>query len=335
MWAEIKTDKLALEAINLSKVGIRFGRQEFSYGAQRLLGAFDWSNVAQTFDGGKMMVEFEPHKLTVDVFGGGKTPVKSPYEQDDFYDGSANDRIGGYYGVYKGLQDFNIEQYVINRNTDGQTILFGQIGDGEIDDYTIGARVVGKIPNTSFDIEIEAAKQVGNSGALDADAQMAVAILGYTFNHSWKPRMSYEFDYASGDSNRNDNKRQTFNNIQPTNHLFYGYMDFVSLQNINNHRFQIKADPTNKLNVQTDVHVIYLDTPKDNLYGANRAVKRASSAGADAYVGTEIDFLTKYQLCKNVSVMGGYSHLYAGSFLKDTGSSDDADFFYLQTVIAF
>ncbi len=335
LWVEGKTNKLAVDAIDLSKVGIRFGRQELSYGSQRLLGAFDWSNVAQTFDAGKVMLEFEKQKLNIDIFGGGKTPVKSPREQDDFYDGSANDRVGGYYAVYKGLKDLTIEQYVINRNTDGQTISFSQTGDGEVEDYTIGGRVLGKIADTAFDFELEAAKQVGNSGALDANAQMAIGILGYTFDMNWKPRLSFEFDYASGDRNRTDGKRQTFDNIHPTNHLFYGYMDFVSLQNINNYKLQIKADPTKKLNLQTDLHFIYLDSPKDNLYGANKVIKRATVAGADAYVGSEVDLLAKYQVTSFLSTMVGYSHFFAGNFLKDTGSSNDADFVYIQTVVNF
>lgn len=335
LWVEGKTNKLAVDAIDLSKIGIRFGRQELSYGSQRLLGAFDWSNVAQTFDAGKVMLEFEKQKLNIDIFGGGKTPVKSPREQDDFYDGSANDRLIGYYSVYKGIKDLTIEQYMINRNTDGQTISFSQTGDGEVEDYTIGGRVLGKIADTAFDFELEAAKQVGNSGALDADAQMAIGILGYTFDINWKPRLSFEFDYASGDRNRTDGKRQTFDNIHPTNHLFYGYMDFVSLQNINNYKLQIKADPTKKLNLQTDLHFIYLDSPKDNLYGANKAIKRATVAGADAYVGSEVDLLAKYQVTSFISTMVGYSHFFAGNFLKDTGSSSDADFVYVQTVVNF
>ncbi|MCC6758031.1 MAG: alginate export family protein, partial [Candidatus Omnitrophica bacterium] len=308
LWVEAKTSRLAVDAMSLSKVGMRFGRQELAYGAQRLLGAFDWSNQAQTFDAGKLIFEFEKQKMNIDIFAGGKTPVKTPREQDGFYDGAANDIIGGYYAEYKGITGLTIEQYMISRNTDGKTVSFGQTGDGEVEDYTIGGRVLGKIPNTAFDFELEAAKQSGNSGRLDVDAQMVVAIVGYTFDHAWKPRVSFEFDYASGDDNRTDVKRQTFDNLQPTNHLFYGYMDFVSLQNINNYRFQIKADPHKKLNVQSDLHMIFLDTAKDNLYAANRAVKRSTTAGADAFVGDELDFLLKYQFTKEVSTMVGYSH---------------------------
>jgi hypothetical protein len=255
---------------------------------------------------------------------------------DDFYDGSANDRVGGYYAVYNGIGNLTVDQYVINRNTDGQTISFGQTGDGEVEDYTIGARLTGKIPDTNFDYEFEAANQVGNSGALDVDAQMAVAILGYTFNHEWKPRASFEFDYASGDHDSTDSKRQTFDNLYPTNHLFYGYIDFVSLQNIHDCRFQIKADPTKKLNLSAEYHLFYLDTPKDNLYAAARTIKRSTTAGADdAYVGSEIDLLTKYQATNFMGIWAGYSHFFAGDFLSQTGADDDADFVYAQTTFNF
>lgn len=332
-WIEAKTDALAIDAIGLVKTGIKFGRQELSYGAQRLLGGFHWSNVAQTFDAGKVLLEFA--KFNAEVFGGGKTPNKSPREQDDFYDGAANDRLGGYYATYKGEGDLIVEQYVINRNTDGKTVSFGQTGDGEVEDYTIGGRIKGKWRETPVDFEFEAAKQVGNSGSLDVDAQMAVAIAGYTFDHPWKPRLSFEFDYASGDNNSTDGDRETFDNLHPTNHLFYGYMDFVSLQNINNYQFQIHVSLNKQLTLRGDLHLIYVDTPKDNLYAADRTIKRATAAGADSHVGNEVDLLAKYKASDFAEIWAGYSHLFAGNFLSDTGASDDADFVYVQTTLNF
>ena len=333
-WVEVKTDKFAVDRIGLSKTGVRVGRQELSYGAERLLGAFNWSNVAQTFDAGKVMLEFREKNLKIDIFAGGKTPNKSP-ESDDFYDGSANDRLGGYYATFNGENGLVVDQYVMNRNTDGKTVSFGQTGDGEVDDYTIGGRLKGKWPNTPIDLELEAAKQVGNSGSLDVDAQMVVALLGYTFDHSWQPRLSFEFDYASGDNDSSDGERETFDNLYPTNHLYYGFMDFVSLQNINIYRFQWQAKPMKKLDIESDYHLIYLDTPKDNLYSAGRTIKRATRAGADSYVGSEIDLLAKYKVCNYANLLLGYSHFFAGNFLKDTGSADDADFFYVQTSLNF
>ena len=48
LWLQIKSDKLTVDNLGLSEVGFTFGRQELSYGAQRLIGGFNWSNVAQT-----------------------------------------------------------------------------------------------------------------------------------------------------------------------------------------------------------------------------------------------------------------------------------------------
>lgn len=335
LWGEGQLDNFKPAPLGLTGIILKIGRQEFSYGSQRLIGPVNWSNVGQIFDAGKLSFKFADRKLDIDIFAGGKVLIKSPREQNDLYDGSANDRLSGYYVLYSGLKNTTIEQYVLNRNTDGKTVSFRQTGDGEIEDYTIGARAKGKLAGTSFDYEIEAAKQVGNSGALDVDAQMAIAILGYTFDNSWKPRLAFEFNYASGDSDASDGQRATFDNLYPTNHLFYGYMDFVSLQNINNYRLQLNVFPHQRLELAADTHFIFLDSSKDSLYAANQTVKRATAAGAGTHVGNEIDLLAKFQATKSVEILAGYSHLFAGEFLKDTGADDDADFAYIQTTLNF
>lgn len=83
------------------------------------------------------------------------------------------------------------------------------------------------------------------------------------------------------------------------------------------------------------MHMIYLDTAKDNLYAANQTIKHSTVAGADRHIGNEIDFLAKYKICDYADFWLGYSHLFAGNFLKDTGSMDDADFVYAQTTLSF
>ncbi|MBZ0166562.1 MAG: alginate export family protein [Candidatus Omnitrophica bacterium] len=335
LWAQYESQHLGVEAINLSKAGVRFGRQELSYGAQRLVGGFNWSNIAQTFDAGKVMLTFGPADLNVDMFWGEKTPNKTPDEADEFFDGESKDELAGYYATYKGLKHVTIEQYLLSRQTHEKTVSFGQTGDGDVEDYTLGGRIKGAVPDTGFDYEVEGAYQFGDSGNLDVSAAMFVGILGYTFDHVWKPRVSFEFDYASGDDNPTDGDRKTFDNLFPTNHLYYGYMDFASLQNLNNYHLQIAAKPSAKLKLQADLHVLYLDTAKDNLYSAGRAVKRATTPGAGSQVGKEIDILAKYQINDQVDILAGYSHFFAGDFLEDTGTAEDADFIYFQTTLSF
>lgn len=335
LWAEFQQNEVKENAVGLTEMGLRVGRQELSYGAQRLIGAFGWSNVTQTFDAAKLVLGFKEKNLHLDIFGGGKTPVKSPREEDDFYSGDDNDRLWGYYATYTGVKQVTIEQYLINRDTEGKTVSFGQVGDGAVNDYTIGVRALGKIGDSAWDFEVDSTYQFGDSGSLDVNAWMLVGILGYTFDHGWKPRLAFEYDYASGDSDPTDGKRETFDNLYPTNHSFYGFIDFVSLQNIHDYRLQLKASPLKMLSLQADYHVFYLDTSKDNLYAASRSVKRTSVAGADDFVGTELDALATYKLNDYLSFMGGYSHFFAGDFLEDTGASDDSDFVYLQTTLSF
>lgn len=326
---------MGMEDGPLTNLGFRGGRQELVYGAQRLIGGFNWSNVAQTFDAGKAMLSFEPFHVDVDIFGGGKTPIKSPREADDFYDGSANDRVGGYYATYKGVENVTIENYLINRKTD-KNISFGPSGSGKLDDYTFGARVKGKIPSSGFDYEVETAKQWGDFKDMEVKGMMAIAVLGYTFNHDWKPRLAFEFDYASGDKDSSDGDLETFDNLYPTNHIFYGFMDLASLQNLNNYQFQLSAKPTAKLKLQSDLHLIYVDTPKDSLYNAGRGVSRtAADNDVNPHVGNEIDLLATYELCKYADVTVGYSHFFAGKYLEETGTSNDGDFFYTQTTLKF
>lgn len=324
---------VTFEPLMINKVSARFGRQEFSYGAQRLIGGFNWSNVAQTFDGGKAGFHFAPWHTQIDFFGGDKSPVKTPREQDDLFDHSVKDRLWAYYASAKPLGDTLVEQYVIRRKTD-KAVSFGPSGTGKIDDFTAGGRIKNTFKN-GIDYEIEFARQWGEFKDLDVNSMMAVALTGYTFNNvAWNPRIGFEFDYGSGDKNHSDGKMGTFDNLYPTNHLFYGYADLISLQNLNDYRLQVSAKPHKKLKVQGDYHMIYLDTVKDSYYSVGRTVVRTATGHVDDHLGNEIDLTADMKFNDMINIGVGYSHLFTGGYLKDTGANDDVDFFYLQTVFS-
>ncbi len=330
-------DEVLVEPIGLNKISFQGGRQEFAYGAERLIGGFNWSNVTQTFDGGRARFHFSPFHLQLDILAGDKVGFRTPQEREanDLFDASSKDRMYAYYAAAKAWHETLIENYLIHRQT-WKNVSFGPNGSGEVDDYTFGGRIKNKLPY-NFDYEVEAAGQWGNFNDKAVRAMMAVGILGYTFDFKWQPRVAFEFDYGSGDSDPNDGKMKTFDNLYPTNHPFYGYMDLMSLQNINDYRYQLSVKPTKKLKLQADLHWLYLDTPKDSLYSAARTVTRTAAAGSSGvsdHVGNEVDLTADYKLNNNVSVQLGYSHLFAGKYLQATGANDDADFFYWQTTVS-
>jgi hypothetical protein len=336
LWVNYE-ERLMFEPLQLNKASIKVGRQEFSYGAQRLLGAFNWSNVAQTFDGGKAGFHFAPAHLSVDLFGGDKSPIKSPREADDLFDASVKERIYGYYASAKEFGETLIEQYWINRQS-WKNISFGPNGSSEVNNHTVGGRLKKTFKN-GIDYELELARQFGNFRDRDVEAMMGVGIIGYTWEYNpWKPRVGFEFDYGSGDSDPTDSSMKTFDNLYPTNHLFYGFADFISLQNLNDYRYQFSFKPHKKWKVQTDLHMIYLDTPKDSWYNVGRGVARTAAAGSrdvDPHVGNEIDLIVDYKVNDYASMHLGYSHFFAGKYLQATGANDDADYIYAQTTVSF
>ena len=74
---------------------------------------------------------------------------------------------------------------------------------------------------------------------LDHAAYAGIASVGYTWKESsLSPRLGIEYSYASGDEDPTDDEHGTFVHLYPTGHLFYGYADFSSLQNVHNVRLQ-------------------------------------------------------------------------------------------------
>ncbi len=315
---------------------ITFGRQSLHLGAGRLVGDPDWSNIGQTFDAGRVGFLWDDLKLKVDLFGGNFTANKSPREGNDLYDRSTRDTAGGYYASWDVDKKLSVEQYLISRKTN-KNVSFGPSGSGEVDEYTAGGRIVAK-ELKGFDYEVEMAGQWGDFNDQNVSAMMGIALIGYTFNIPWKPRLGFEYDYASGDTDPTDGTRHTFDNLWPANHMFYGYMDLAALQNLNDYRFSLSINPSQKLKMTADLHMMYVDTPKDSLYAANRSAARTATAGlsqVNAHAGNEIDVWASYKICPYASLALGYSHFFAGQYLADTGANDDADFAYTALTFNF
>src|SRR6185295_645921 len=151
-----------------------------------------------------------------------------------------------------------------------------------------------------------------NSGRLDHSAWMAIVQGGYTFADAWgTPRLGLEYAYGSGDSNPTDGKHETFENLFPTNHKFYGYMDFVSLQNIHDVRgiFQLKPHP--RVSVAIEGHGFWLADTHDNFYNVGGAPRGGTGlpaggagtgygvySGNSSFVGSEVDLIAGWAVTR-------------------------------------
>ena len=335
----------------------KIGRQEMSYGEERLVGAFGWNNIGRTFDAAKM--RWQNEWFGADFFTG--RPV---IPQDGVFDVSNDyDYFSGIYANVNNVPKHTLDVYFFARNASAEAIAavpspqFPQPSARDI--YTIGTRLKSKPGEFgSWDYTVEGAYQFGNfqdlrAGApvnrMDHNAYMFVAQGGYTFTETWgTPRIGLEFCYGSGDENSTDGEHQTFENLFPTNHKFYGYMDFASLQNIQDLRASFTLKPYKSLSIALEGHGFWLATTSDNFYtvagaprggvGPTPGSNYGVNSSYDPYLGAEVDFIVGWAFTRFAQLEVGYGHFFRGDYIESSLSalgSQDANFFYTQLNVNF
>ena len=332
--------------------GLKVGRQILSYGDERLVGAFDWNNFGRTFDAAK--ITYKTKGFTMDVFT--STPVvitSKNYNQSDLFNGTETNRdlvFSGVYGTFDSLPFGTLDLYSLFINeprgntSNVQGGLAAPVTTGSLKNHsdfvTLGTRIKGDPKKLNgLEFQGEFAYQVGDVRGLSLNAFAANVGAGYNFDLPMKPRIYAEYNYASGDGNSADKNLGTFQNLFPTNHKFYGIMDVFAWQNLHNALLSFKVTPVKNVTAQVDYNAFWLADTNDVWYRANglTAVRplNATSRKASDYCGSEVDLIVTWNACKYVQVQAGYSHFFAGDYLKSTGFHSDADFGYVQATITF
>jgi hypothetical protein len=303
-----------------ASVTFRGGRQELLFGAQRLVGPSDYTNVRRTFDGG--LANLRLCDWTITPFWA-ELVVVSKYS---FNEPNQNQKI---YGVYStGPLHFlpiNLDLYWLSVNN-ADAHFNGTVGRERR--QTLGGRTWGKIGKTGLDFEVEGATQFGSVGDNDIGAWMLTTILGYTFQIvDLSPRVYLEFDYASGDS-KTGGRVGTFNELYMTGHSFLGYIDYIGRQNIISPNGGISLSPIHGLTLSLQQYFFWRASDRDALYNKSGGVIRPGNTTTARYVGAETDFLATYAFDRHILVYGGYSYFFAGEFIEKTGSSKNSDYIY-------
>ena len=346
---------------------LKAGRQTLIYGDERLVGASDWNNLGRTFDAVKL--RWEEKAWSLDAFAS-SVPVfeRGNYNQSDLFNGNETHREQVFSGLYFSttaipVQTTDLYVFHLHENSNPR---FAQNPFGDTNFFTAGVRlkskpgafaqselavankgpadgksiqVAGPPKPVGLDYELESAIQHGNLRGLDLTAFAVHAGAGYTFNIGWMPRFGLEYNYASGDRDPSDREVETFQNLFPTNHKFYGYMDAFSWQNMHEVAASLKTQPLKQVIVQVDYHAFWIASNDDVWYRANgiTAVRPLSPTArtASSYEGSEVDLTVIWNVRKELTMQAGYSHFFAGEYLGDTGAQDDADFGYVQATLAF
>lgn len=322
-------------------LGVRIGRQGLKFGDQRLVGTFEWNNFSRRFDAIRVTYQAPNKKATVDLFAGSVVNIyRDEFNKSDLFNGNETNRdqlFGGLYASTKPFAGVTAEFYgfYLHQNE-------SQLPNPPNDDTnfaTLGTLI--KLDPAAFhgwEFDTELAGQQGEVRGQRLTAGAAHVGLGYNWlTAPWKPRIYAQYNYATGDQDAADDTIETFQNLFPTNHLFYGYIDAFSWQNLSNPSLTFQVSPCQGVVTALTGHAFFLATNEDAAYRANgvATIRGGRNPDASTFVGTELDFTTSWKVNKYVSLLVGYSHFFAGDYLADTGPRDDADFAYFQTEIKF
>lgn len=306
---------------------VRIGRQEMYYGSQRLVSPSDWSNVRRTFQGVRAF--WLGSDWNVDAFW--VQPVLIEPTRADPPDHNQN--FTGLWTTYRPRKGQAIEAYFLNLDNHNPGVAIGRDGvPGFYNVSTLGSRYSGAFKHVLWDFE--GMYQLGAWSNQIISAGAVTTGLGYQFaNVPMNPQFWVYNDFASGSQNPlTGNIHGTFNQLFAWGHLYFGYLDLVGRQNIDDVSMQFAFFPTKWILTTFQNHVFHLVSPSDALYNASGVPIRISPTGtAGTYVGDEIDFTTNFHLDLHNDIFLGYSKLFAGEFIHRTaGPQTGPALFYLQ-----
>jgi alginate export protein len=312
-----------------SKSSVRIGRQELAFGEQRLLGHLSWANTARSFDGARVTMKNAMGQI--DAFAASVVTI-DPARFDKSGNGNV---ISGAYGSFTTVIPKQVvEPYFFWRQSRSITAETG--GLHPLHQATTGLRVAGSL-RSALDYSAELAVQTGSVGPDEVMAWAGHSLVGKTLGGvRGHPRIFGEYNYASGDADRTDGRRATFDQLYPTGHDKLGLSDQVGWKNIHNARAGVEARPASKWLMTGSYHSWWLASATDGLYTASGALIAQSLTGtAGRHVGQEIDGQVMYTYSPQLQIGGGYAYLLPGEFLKTTTPGHSYNYPYVMATYVF
>ena len=292
-----------------SRVALRAGRQEMAFGDQRLVGHAGWLNAARAFDGARVTIRSAPAQI--DVFAA--SVVRTLAGEFD-KSGNGNRFAGTHVSSTRLLPHATAEPYVFYRRDGNLRAESGAIGS--LEQITTGGRLAGKLPGR-LDYNLEMDLQRGSLGQDSVRAWAGHWQLRHTLSAASVPRLTAEYNFASGDADPLDGVRGTFDQLYPTAHDKYGLADQVGWRNIHDVRVGFDVTPFKATPIAVNYHSYWLAEKRDALYAASgAALARVMTGATSARVGHEIDVQISRPLFPQLALTAGYAHLFAGPFLK-------------------
>lgn len=285
---------------------VRIGRQELSYGEERLIGNLDWGQSARAFDG--VFMRFSASTTTVDAFA---MMLQPPAWQTAGLGTRFLDTGRFFYGAVARFRPegaLAVDAWALGLHLATRD---SGVGAGPSTDVaTLGARAAWTQGHLSLIGEGNfqtgrRQRQLVLAGAFAARATYVLTPRG-----GWY--LGAEVLGASGDGDASDDVQGTFDQLFPTGHGHLGYMDYVGWQNVLGFKGTVGFRPFGA-HVWLDVHRFQLWDARDASYTAGGATFLLANSGRTAGgLGTEVDLSATVPVTGHFAVAGALAFFFPG-----------------------
>jgi hypothetical protein len=327
------------------RTDVHFGRMGLDMGRRRLIGRNEYRNTVFAFDG--LHVNIGQERLwKLRVFA--VQPTVLVMEEPDRQYGSSF--AWGTYLESRHLPWLKADVYYIGLNDQRAWDRMRPIRTYS----TFGTRLF-KDPNVEeLDYELETAFQTGEHITHRGVPRVLRRIeedhfayyinfdLGYTFNLPWTPRLVFNYDYASGDSDPNDGIHGTFDSLWGARNFEYmptGLWGPFNRSNINTPGWRlIVRPPLAGMTLMLRHNAWFLAQSRDTFVG-NALRDRTGAAGND--LGQDVELRMEYAVTTNVQLIGGYVRWFKGSYFDNpaiirampAGGNEDSNYFNFSVTV--
>jgi hypothetical protein len=309
--------------------------------SQRLVGTVGWTHGERGSDGVSVAYDAEGHH----GFGFVARPTQGVFDVENAYGFQEDILYGGIsWTVKRGawLEDTEIRPFFVAYDDD-RSVRHGGLAKS-VNVYTLGVSAIGIHPlgPGNLDWLIWGAYQTGRYDGLDHDAGAGILEIGYRLAKApSKPWLRLGVNVATGDDDPTDGDHETFFNLLPTNHLYYGFADRFAFQNLIDLIAQVRLAPHPRVGVNLMAHGFWATDPDDATYGGTGAWNRtlfgyaATPSPTDSRrVGAEIDLVVDVKVHEHLALQAGYARLWRNE-RRNPAPRDDTDFAYLQMLFHY
>jgi len=267
-----------------------------SYDNQRVIGGLDWANQGRSFDAALIKYKGENGQLdlgfALNANSEAKVALVMPYTTDIFKDMQ-------YAWYHTSIKKLGVSFLALNI---GKEYLKTPTEIGINYTQTIGT--YAKYDGKNLVLDFSLYGQTGKISNNTVSAWESSVNLGYIVSPKVKATVGYEF-LSGTDQGSTSNVAKSFTPLFGTNHGLNGFMDYFY---VGNH--------INSVGLQDISLKLEFPIKKVNLFLAPHffsAPNKIISAGVeqDSYLGTEIDLTAMYKLYKDITLVAGYSQMFA------------------------